>query len=213
MSVDSRHLKPNTALVLGTIRHEDARILELVLEGEESAPLGVTPAHPLYSADRGQWVPAGEVQVGERLWTHHGSIATVTEVLDERRRETVYNLEVHRAQSYFVGPQRLLAHNTDLDDCKVIDERNARHIFRDSEGHLPDTPGNRKRLTDMATKESNFLGEDKWGNKWFAETNSDGSQTWASVRGNQITNGGVNSTSKKFHPETELSAPKKPSQK
>ena len=125
VSVDSRHLKPHTALVLGTIRHEDARILELVLEGEESAPLGVTPAHPLYSADRGQWVPAGEVQVGERLWTHHGSIATVTEVLDERRRETVYNLEVHRAQSYFVGPQRLLAHNTDLDDCNITVQRNA----------------------------------------------------------------------------------------
>ena len=120
VTVDSRRLGPGKAVVIGTIVHQGARVIELVLNGDRSEPLGVTPAHPLYSADRQAWVPAGEVQVGERLQTHQGSTATVTEVLDEGRRETVYNLEVHRAQSYFAGPQRLLAHNTGFDCSKAL---------------------------------------------------------------------------------------------
>ena len=128
VTVDSRRLGPGKAVVIGTIMHRGARVIELVLDGDRSESLGVTPAHPLYSADRQAWVPAGEVQVGEGIETHEGSTATVTEVLDEGRRETVYNLEVHRAQSYYVGPQKLLAHNTGL---KCLDARSNSGKFLD----------------------------------------------------------------------------------
>ena len=110
VTVDSR--TAYGAIVTATIRHENASVIELVLEGDETDPLGVTPNHPLYSADRDAWVPAGEFEVGERVETQDGVTATVTSIRDEGRRETVYNLEVHRAQTYYVGEQKLLAHNT-----------------------------------------------------------------------------------------------------
>ncbi len=37
-----------------------------------------------------------------------------------------------------------------------------KHIFKKEEGHLPDTPENRKLLEDLANDESKCLGVDKW---------------------------------------------------
>ena len=122
VTIDSRRLEPGKAVVIGTIVHQGARVIELVLDGDHSDPLGLTPAHPLYSADRQTWVPAGEVQVGERLQRHEGSTARVTEIVDEGRRETVYNLEVHRARSYYVGARRVLAHNTGINKCNFAEQ-------------------------------------------------------------------------------------------
>ena len=89
-----------------------ASVIELVLDEDEANALGVTPNHPLYSVDRDAWVTAGEFEIGERVETQDGVAATVTAVHDEGRRDTVYNLEVHRIQSYYVGTSKVLAHNT-----------------------------------------------------------------------------------------------------
>jgi hypothetical protein len=78
----------------------------------------------------------------------------------------------------------------------TIDERRARLIFRNAEGHFhQDTAVNRQLLLDVANQPSNFVGRDRFGNDWFMETRTDGSQVWVHVRGDKITNGGLNSTS------------------
>ena len=60
------------------------------------------------------------------------------------------------------------------------------HIIDDTKpGHLPDTPENRALIEGTVTEE-NYLGSDRFGNDWYAETQPDGRQTWASVRGNEI---------------------------
>jgi len=92
----------------------------------------------------------------------------------------------------------------------TIAEDNAGHIFREAEGHLADTPANRKLLTDTASKAENYLGKDNWGNHWYAETRPDGSQVWAQVRNGQIRNGGLNSTVRPWTPTTGLSSLGKP---
>ncbi len=94
----------------------------------------------------------------------------------------------------------------------VVDPRRAKHIFRNKEGHLSDTPKNRKLLENIANKPSATLGKDKFGNTWSAQNRSDGTQVWTQDRGGKIINGGLNKTPRKFNQETGLSSPKKPRQ-
>ncbi|NJO18457.1 MAG: hypothetical protein HC877_22795 [Thioploca sp.] len=94
-----------------------------------------------------------------------------------------------------------------------MDDKRKEHIFRKAEGHLEDTPSNRKMLEDVANNSENILMKgkpDKWGNTWFAETQPDGTQVWVQVRSGQIINGGVNQTPRSFNLETGLSSPIKP---
>jgi filamentous hemagglutinin len=93
---------------------------------------------------------------------------------------------------------------------KTIDDKRAKHIFRDKEGHLPDTPANRKLLEDVASDPRARLSVDKYGNEWFARTDANGNQVWAQVRGDRIINGGVNNPPRTVNPQTGLSAPNAP---
>ena len=72
-------------------------------------------------------------------------------------------------------------------------DKRASHIFREIEGHFQeDTPANRKILIDTVLNADNYLGNDKWGNNWYAETQADGTQIWVQVRNGEIINGGFN---------------------
>lgn len=90
---------------------------------------------------------------------------------------------------------------------KIIPEKRARHIFRESDGHLKDTPDNRRTLEDLANDSKSRLGTDARGNEWNARIEKDGSQTWTQSRGGEIINGGSNATPRPYNPETGLSAP------
>ena len=56
-------------------------------------------------------------------------------------------------------------------------------------------------------KPENYLGTDKYGTQWYAETLTSGAQIWVQARNDEIRNAGENSTPKTWHPETGLSAP------
>ncbi|MBR7956543.1 filamentous hemagglutinin N-terminal domain-containing protein [Burkholderia cenocepacia] len=91
-----------------------------------------------------------------------------------------------------------------------IDDARAGHIFRDSEGHISDTPANRQLLENVANDPSAILGTDKYGTTWAAKLNPDGTQTWVGIRGGSVSYGGINQTPKSFNQKTGLASPTKP---
>lgn len=107
---------------------------------------------------------------------------------------------------------KLAASKGEGNDNKIkINEKQKDHIFRDSDGHLVnDTLANRQKLENVANNNNNYLGKDKYGNDWYAQTNADGTQTWVKVRNGSIENGGVNQTPNTYNPQTGLSSPIKP---
>lgn len=77
-----------------------------------------------------------------------------------------------------------------------------KHIFSGKEGHLEDTPSNRKLLTDLANNKEKFIGTDKYGNSWNAEINSDGKQNWVRYQNGTINEGGQNQVPRQWDNET-----------
>ena len=111
--VDSRENTAGSEIVIGTIKHENATVLNLVFNNDTGNPLGVTANHPIYSHDRDGWYPAGDLKIGEQVQTVDGT-ATLTSRSEDPEKKTVYNLEVHRAHTYYVSQFGILAHNTGI---------------------------------------------------------------------------------------------------
>lgn len=82
-----------------------------------------------------------------------------------------------------------------------------KHIFRDAEGHVEDTPNNRNLLENTSNKAENFRGTDKYGNEWYTETLEDGKEVWVETRNGNIFDGGVNDTPRPWSPDTGLKKP------
>jgi len=95
--------------VTGWVRHTSHDVIPLALEGNET--LEVTRHHRLFSADRGTWVHAGDVQDGEVLQTQDGAVRAKHAGIASLPPVEVFNLEVFGAHQYFVGEHRVLAHN------------------------------------------------------------------------------------------------------
>lgn len=91
------------------------RLIRLTMTGD--VELVGTPSHPIWSADRQDWVPMGELVAGEKLRSRSGIVrAEQLEVLDEEA--SVYNIEVHGQHVYEVTPLGILVHNPDADCVK-----------------------------------------------------------------------------------------------
>ncbi len=121
------------AVVTGTFKHSAADVLDLQLEAEDKS-IGVTYSHPFRSADRKDWVAAGELKVGERVETRTGT----TKVVSIKKRPgqvPVYNLEVHKKHTYFVGKSGAWVHNS----CALVPIAKFRdYIFKPGATHGKD---------------------------------------------------------------------------
>ncbi|MBO5753764.1 MAG: hypothetical protein J6S69_08785 [Proteobacteria bacterium] len=80
-------------------------------------------------------------------------------------------------------------------------------MFRESEGHLPNTTENQEMILTMVNDEENFIGKSKSKYtelEWYAQTLDNGKQLWASVRNGKIENCGMNEKERPFDKETGL---------
>lgn len=75
--------------------------------------IDTTTNHPFYVDSKG-WVAAGDLDVGDILYTADGDEVEVTDIELEKLAEpiTVYNLEVEDFHTYFVGEYGVLVHNS-----------------------------------------------------------------------------------------------------
>jgi filamentous hemagglutinin len=81
------------------------------------------------------------------------------------------------------------------------------HIFRQKDGHLPDTPENRALLLGVANDVTCRLESDKHGNFWAVRRLDNGHQIWVRMRGSKIINAGMNEVPRKFEEGTGLNRP------
>jgi hypothetical protein len=77
-----------------------------------------TPAHPFWVAGEG-WVAAGQIKVGDELWTRSGERVAVNGIEHKQGQFTVYNVEVEDTHSYFVGGSAVLTHNG---NCEAVEQ-------------------------------------------------------------------------------------------
>ena len=84
-------------------------MLQIHVEGE-AEPLEPTPPHRFKSLDRGDWIPAAELRVGETLESKTGQ-TRVDGTAEQPGLHQVYNVEVEGEHHFFVGETGVLVHN------------------------------------------------------------------------------------------------------
>lgn len=67
------------------------------------------------------------------------------------------------------------------------------HLKQKSGHILRDTPGARY-LLESTTANKYYYGHDMYGNAWYQQMQTNGSQIWVEVRSNVIIDGGINGT-------------------
>ena len=112
------------AVVTGTFQHEagpDTKMLNLYFEGEPS-PHGVTSNHPYWSLDRKKFIPAGELEINERVDTVLGE-SRVVRSIPLKYTGYLYNIETTE-HVFRVGHSGVLVHNS----CPGIELERGMHI-------------------------------------------------------------------------------------
>jgi hypothetical protein len=90
--------------------------VDLLGAGGELETLTGTPVHPVWSLDRGDWVPLAELTEGETLQGQTGP-AIVLHLALHQAAQPVYNLEIHGEHVYQVGGLAVLVHNAAPHEC------------------------------------------------------------------------------------------------
>ena len=102
------------AVVISRIKtHHAGDLIQLQFENGET--LTGTASHPIWSADRQDWVPLGELQEGEHTQSRDG-LLKITRRTALPDMQPVYNIEVHGEHVYEVTRAGVLVHNN-APDC------------------------------------------------------------------------------------------------
>ena len=92
--------------VTATSAHLDPLILIITIGSDV---LEATPEHPFYV--REQWVPAGDLEVGDAVTMASGASDLVWGTQTAYQPQIMYNLTIAKAHTYFVGFDQWLVHN------------------------------------------------------------------------------------------------------
>lgn len=90
------------------VTRDVANVVKITLT--DGTEIRATDVHPVWSVDREEWVPAGELEPGEEVDTL-GSPVAVASVEQLESRVDVHNLEVHGEHVYRITVDGVLVHN------------------------------------------------------------------------------------------------------
>jgi Pretoxin HINT domain len=93
--------------VTATHSHLDPVVVYLTINDET---ILTTPEHPFYTV-AGEWVGAGDLQVGSRVYSTDGQLGVVAAVKVVEQPQVMYNLTVADAHTFAVGDGQWLVHN------------------------------------------------------------------------------------------------------
>jgi RHS repeat-associated protein len=112
---------------------KDHKIVTFNLSNGES--IRVTDGHPFYvAANDDKWVQAKNLSIGEALLNSDGGLMPIVDLVSESSTEKVYNLTVANTHTYYVGEQKLLAHNS---TCRIPHRAKPRlELGNDNEGWI-----------------------------------------------------------------------------
>jgi Pretoxin HINT domain len=99
--------------------HVARPIIELELDTGER--IRTTAKHRMFVVHRG-FVGVQDLEVNDRLETKSGERVAITAIRPTGERDTVYNLTVHSAHTYFVGQAQIWVHNTKVNDPNEADD-------------------------------------------------------------------------------------------
>lgn len=133
--------QPVTALHLN--RDTDLTDLGIRTSNGVTVTVHTTQHHPFYDVTHNAWVDAGNLNIGDRLYTTTGT-AVVTTVHSFTGLHPMYNLTVDQVHTYYVeaGTTPVLVHNcdvtptdhvhgTDRDPLTRVDNRHPDEVFQD----------------------------------------------------------------------------------
>ncbi|WP_412542626.1 polymorphic toxin-type HINT domain-containing protein [Longispora sp. K20-0274] len=106
-------------------KNQDTELTNLTVVNAhgETATIETTQHHPFWDETSRTWVFAGDLQPGHKLHTDDGTVETVAEVQNFNGSKDMRNLTVADIHTYYVvaGGRAILVHNTNVDDCGIVD--------------------------------------------------------------------------------------------
>jgi hypothetical protein len=94
--------------------HDDKHFTRLTVATTSGpAVITATDTHPFWSADRGDWLDAGDIKRGTQLRTPDGTTSEVTAITRYTHRRTTHDLTIAGIHTYYVlaGAAPVLVHN------------------------------------------------------------------------------------------------------
>ena len=118
-------------LVTGTFSHQSGEVFDITIDGL-TEPIGCTGAHPFWSEDRHEFIPARDLRLGETLRTESSTLRQITRITPRRGPPApVFNLEVDAEHVYYVSVDGALVHNAYQRNSNIQANKAAGDLARD----------------------------------------------------------------------------------
>ena len=127
-SFDVETNEPTTRIIQEVYRSWTTNLMEIHLP---ESVLYVTPSHEFWLPGSNRWVPASSLSVRDHLLSSTGELIGIEQISSFQPDITpVFNLEVDLDHNYFVGTNKVLAHNGQ-EDLSFDDYNQARNAALD----------------------------------------------------------------------------------